>query len=117
MATSKLLNGGYTPLDTGIQATTPTSYVEVPNEGARTLGRQVAVTLGLPDTAVKVVPFDATLSDALVVLGQDWTGIGQVPADETPTPSAPSDSSGSPGATPVGTSSKPVHTPKSSKTR
>jgi hypothetical protein len=95
MATSKLLNGGYAAVDTGTGQPTPTTYVEVPNSGATTLGKQIAVTLGLPDSVVKVTPFDTTLVEARIVLGQDWTAIAQVPADQPAEPAGgPSPSAG-----------------------
>ena len=73
MAGSKLLNGGYTPLMLGAATTTPTTYVEVPNADGVTLGKQIAATLGLDDSAVKVAPFDTT----------------PPPCRLTPTPDAP----------------------------
>jgi hypothetical protein len=87
MAESKLVGGGYTPVDQGVVAQTATTYIMVPSQGAMSLGDQVALALGLPDSAVRVTPFDTTLTDARVVLGADWTQIGQVPADQSPTPS------------------------------
>jgi hypothetical protein len=87
MAESKLVGGGYTPVDQGVTAQTPTTYIMVPSQGATSLGDQVALALGLPDSAVRVTPFDTTLTDARVVLGADWTQIGQVPADQPPAPS------------------------------
>ena len=90
MAESKLVGGGYTPMDQGVVAQAPNTYVMVPSQGAMSLGDQVALALGLPDSAVRVTPFDTTLTDARVVLGADWTQIGQVPADQPTTPSAPS---------------------------
>jgi len=121
MATSKLLNGGYNPIDIGSSPTTPTSYVVVPDDGAMSLGKQLAATLGLADTAVKVAKFDATLVEAQIVLGQDWTAIGQVPADQAPTPSAPpSSSDAAPVKTPATTPTKPgshPSKPTASKTR
>ncbi len=97
MAESKLVGGGYTPLDQGVTQQTPTTYVTVPNQGAMSLGHQVALALGLPDSAVRVTPFDTTLTDARVVLGTDWTQIGQVPADQPTGATAPTTSgSGNP---------------------
>ncbi|WP_212242793.1 LCP family protein [Catenulispora pinistramenti] len=97
MAESKLVGGGYTPLDQGVTQQTPNTYVIVPNQGAMSLGHQVALALGLPDSAVRVTPFDTTLTDARVVLGADWTQIGQVPADQ-PT-GAPGSTASGPGNT------------------
>ncbi|GAA1978171.1 hypothetical protein [Catenulispora subtropica] len=87
MAGSKLLGTGYTPVDQGVVAPTPTTTVLVPNQDAMSLGKQVALAMGLPEGAVKVQPFDTTLTDARVVLGADWTQLGQVPADQAPSPS------------------------------
>ncbi|MEY9861594.1 hypothetical protein ABH935_007235 [Catenulispora sp. GAS73] len=92
MAESKLVGGGYTPVDQGVVQQAANTYVTVPNQDAMSLGRQIALALGLPDSAVRVTPFDTTLTDARVVLGADWTQIGQVPADQPTTPSAPSGS-------------------------
>jgi hypothetical protein len=94
MAGSKLLGNGYTPVDQGVVAQTPTTSVLVPNQDAMSLGKQVALTMGLPDTAVRVQPFDTTLTDARVVLGADWTQLGQVPADQAPSPSGATPGSG-----------------------
>ena len=96
MASSKLLGSGYTPLDQGVVAQTPTTSVLVPDQDATSVGRQVALAMGLPDTAVRVQAFDTTLTDVRVVLGADWTQLGQVPADLPP---APADTGG---ATPSG---------------
>ncbi|GAA2017846.1 hypothetical protein GCM10009839_12270 [Catenulispora yoronensis] len=101
MAASKLLGYGYTPVDQGVAAGTPTTYVLVPNQDATSVGKQVALALGLAETEVRVQPFDTTLTDVRVVLGADWTQIGQVPADQAPSPSdtAPAaNASGSPSA-------------------
>lgn len=98
MAESKLVGGGYTPMDQGVVQQTANTYVTVPNQDAMSLGRQIALALGLPDSAVRVTPFDTTLTDARVVLGADWTQIGQVPADQPTTPSAPSGSGTATGA-------------------
>ena len=86
MAESKLVGSGYTPVDQGVVQQTPNTYVMVPS-GGTSLGNQIALALGLPDSAVKVSAFDTTLTDARVVLGTDWTQIGQVPADQATTPS------------------------------
>ena len=95
MAESKLVGGGYTPTDQGVTAQTPTTYVMVPTQGATSLGNQIALALGLPDSAVRVTPFDTTLTDARVVLGADWTQVGQVPADQPTSPSGPATSGAS----------------------
>ncbi|NUR60182.1 MAG: LytR C-terminal domain-containing protein, partial [Catenulispora sp.] len=87
MASSKLLGSGYTPLDQGVVAPAPTTSVLVPDQDATGVGKQVALTMGLPDSAVRVQAFDTTLTDVRVVLGADWTQLGQVPADQPPTPS------------------------------
>jgi hypothetical protein len=113
MAASKLINGGYNAIDSGGQPQVPTSQVEIPSEAARQLGEQVAQTMGLPATAVKVVPYDATLADAMVVLGQDWTAIGGLPPDSAPTPSAAPDAGAS---SPGGPTATPTHGQKSTPT-
>lgn len=105
MAESKLVGSGYTPLDQGTAPTTPTSFVTVPNQDAMGTGRQIALALGLPDSAVRVTPFDTTLTDARVMLGADWTQLGQVPADQPATPSDTGSGSGT--ASPSGTGSGP----------
>jgi hypothetical protein len=113
MAQSKLVGGGYTPVDQGVVPSTPTTFVTVPSQDAMTLGKQVAQALGLPDSAVKVTPFDTTLTDARVVLGADWTQLAQVPADQTPTPSDAGSGSAS-GAGAVPSSGSPADGAKSS---
>jgi hypothetical protein len=87
MAESKLVGSGYTPLDQGVAQQSPTTYVLVPS-GATSLGNQVALALGLPDSAVRTAAFDTTLTDARVVLGADWTKLGALPGDQAPTPSS-----------------------------
>ncbi|MEY9933355.1 hypothetical protein ABH926_008008 [Catenulispora sp. GP43] len=104
MAESKLVGGGYTPVDQGVTAQTPSTYVMVPSQGATSLGDQVALALGLPDSAVRVTPFDTTLTDARVVLGADWTQLGQVPADQPTTPDSPADSGAGTASAPGDTS-------------
>jgi hypothetical protein len=99
MAESKLVGGGYTPVDQGAVQQAANTYVTVPTQDAMTLGRQVALALGLPDSAVRVTPFDTTLTDARVVLGTDWTQIGQVPADQPTTPSGSGTATGTGAAT------------------
>lgn len=101
MAQSKLVGSGYTPLDQGVVAQTPTTYVMVP-AGDTSLGDQVALALGLPNSAVRTAAFDTTLTDARVVLGADWTQIGQVPADQAPTPSDGGSVSGTPSGSATG---------------
>jgi hypothetical protein len=86
MAESKLVGSGYTPLDQGVAQQTPNTYILVPS-GGTSLGDQVALALGLPDSAVRTAAFDTTLTDARVVLGADWTKLGALPADQAPTPS------------------------------
>ena len=77
----------------------------VPDQDAMSLGKQIALAMGLPDNAVRVAPFDTTLTDARVVLGADWTQLGQVPVDQAPTPSdaasAGGDGSSTSSATPA----------------
>ncbi|OLE25326.1 MAG: hypothetical protein AUG49_11180 [Catenulispora sp. 13_1_20CM_3_70_7] len=105
MADSKLLGSGYTPVDQGVVEQTPTTSVVVPDQDAMSLGKQIALAMGLPDNAVRVAPFDTTLTDARVVLGADWTQLGQVPVDQAPTPSdaasAGGDGSSTSSATPA----------------
>jgi hypothetical protein len=120
MAESKLVGNGYTPLDQGVAQQTPNTYVLVPS-GATSLGDQVALALGLPDSAVRTSAFDTTLTDARVVLGADWTKLGALPADQAPTPSeSGSDTATSPagGGTsttggPTGSTGKSSHKPTS----
>jgi hypothetical protein len=111
MADSKLLGGGYTPVDQGVVAQAPTTSILVPDQDAMSLGKQIALAMGLPDEAVRVSPFDTTLIDARVVLGADWTQLGQVPADQAP---APSDASPSGGDAPGTASSTSADGSKSS---
>jgi hypothetical protein len=94
MAESKLVGSGYTPLDQGVVAATPNTYVAVASQDSMSVGKQVALSLGLPDSAVRVTPFDTTLTDARVVLGADWTSLGQVPADQPVTPTGSGSATG-----------------------
>ncbi|MEZ0107759.1 hypothetical protein ABH920_001751 [Catenulispora sp. EB89] len=117
MAESKLVGGGYTPVDQGVAQQTANTYVTVPNQDAMSLGRQVALALGLPDSAVRVTPFDTTLTDARVVLGTDWTQIGQVPADQPTTPSGSGTATGTGTGTDAATGGGPTDGTKSSNDR
>ena len=111
MAASKLLGGGYTPVDQGVAQQTPRTSVLVPNQDATDVGKQVALAMGLPESSVRVLAFDTTLTDVRVVLGADWTQLGQVPADLPPSPSDATPAGGATGGDASGSAPGPGGTP------
>lgn len=119
LAVAKLMGGGYTVLGAGTRQSAPTTVVEIPNESARGLGTQVAETLGFTADAVKVVPFDGTLVDAVVVLGADWDGVGNLGLPTGPPTASASAAATLPGAgdVPSSSGSAPSSAPAGKTTR
>jgi LytR cell envelope-related transcriptional attenuator len=71
-AEATLANAGYTAADGGGAPYVAATAVEIPDSGEQAAAQQVAATLGLPTSDVKVVPGLSAVADVTVVLGADW---------------------------------------------
>jgi hypothetical protein len=82
-AEAKLANAGYTEADGATAAARSTTVVEIASSDEQSAAQQVAQTLGLPSSDVRVVPNLSTVADVTVVLGADWPKLAGVPLTGT----------------------------------